>query len=508
MGGFRRQRARKLNPLATALRSPQDAGLALDPSGKFGHLPVITYQSTQGDLHFALQSSRELPQQTARPRDVAVVIDTSASQAGRSLVNARLVLEEPEQSCSSGRPDQRLDGEHPGHDEEPDRRLPDAQGRQGRRRDQLLGPQGVRRRAPPDLKDGLRKVVRRFGPQASRQQVLLFLGDGESCLNPLTDADRSALAADMASREIAFFPVPLGSRLDPANLHGLASATGGTVVRMLGEESPAKFLPKLTAAFDAPIFYPTKASFSAEVTAAMPERLPPLRGDAPTLVAGLLTPGAKTVGVTAEGLLAGKKHTITISEPVPASEASNYFLVGVVHQWQSADKSAPALVRADRSLALAFEQTRLAKEEVLTQAHWALSQNPARRGRPPVRGCPQDRPARSRVSDRPQGRRQAEGRSDYPGTTPATAERPNSIGVRVSKGQSGAVQVVRQNLDVLANQQPPAALPPPEGVVPPPAAVPPPPAGADLLDLERRRRLVQEQQVKQIVDDTVARAAN
>ena len=69
------------------------------------------------------------------------------------------------------------------------------------------------------------------------------------------------------------------------------------------------------------------------------------------------------------------RHTLTISEPVPAADAGNYFLVQLVHQWQSADRSAPALVRADRSLALSFEQTRLARDEVLTQAHWALSQN-------------------------------------------------------------------------------------------------------------------------------------
>ena len=37
----------------------------------------------------------------------------------------------------------------------------------------------------------------------------LFLGDGESCLNPLSDADRAALAADMASHQVAFFAVPL-----------------------------------------------------------------------------------------------------------------------------------------------------------------------------------------------------------------------------------------------------------------------------------------------------------
>ena len=120
----------------------------------------------------------------------------------------------------------------------------------------------------------MRNILRGFDLQTSRQQIVLFLGDGESCLNPLSNADRSALAADMASRQVAFFAIPLGTRLDSSNLHGLASATGGAVVRLLGEESPAKFLPKLTAAFDAPIFYPTKTTFTADVTEALPVGCP------------------------------------------------------------------------------------------------------------------------------------------------------------------------------------------------------------------------------------------
>src|SRR5581483_5764784 len=56
--------------------------------------PVVTYQTLKGELHFALQLKADLPPAPPRPRDVAVVIDTSASQAGRPLQNARLVLEE------------------------------------------------------------------------------------------------------------------------------------------------------------------------------------------------------------------------------------------------------------------------------------------------------------------------------------------------------------------------------------------------------------------------------
>src|SRR5581483_6808199 len=79
---------RKPNLLAGAIRTPQDPGATPDdvtPGGRFAKQPVVTYQTLQGELHFALQLAPKLPAGSARPRDIAVVIDTSASQAGSPL---------------------------------------------------------------------------------------------------------------------------------------------------------------------------------------------------------------------------------------------------------------------------------------------------------------------------------------------------------------------------------------------------------------------------------------
>ena len=84
---------------------------------------------------------------------------------------------------------------------------------------------------------------------------------------------------------------------------------------------------------------------------------------------------AETIGLSVDGTVGGKPVTVTINEKVPAADIANYFLVSVVHQWRNGDHGAPAYVRADRALSLAYEQVRLAREEELTQAHWALSQN-------------------------------------------------------------------------------------------------------------------------------------
>src|SRR5260370_10130322 len=61
------------------------------------------------------------------------------------------------------------------------------------------------------------------------------------------------------------------------------------------------------------------------------------------------------------------------SEAVAVAEPDNFFLVGMVQQWKNA-KDQPALTRADRALAYAFEQSQLARADLLAGAEWALGE--------------------------------------------------------------------------------------------------------------------------------------
>jgi hypothetical protein len=68
-----------------------------------------------------------------------------------------------------------------------------------------------------------------------RQRILLFLGDGLSTHNPMSERtawplpSRWSIARSRSSG-------PLGIQLDPKNLHGLAHSTGGVVLRTRIEE--------------------------------------------------------------------------------------------------------------------------------------------------------------------------------------------------------------------------------------------------------------------------------
>ena len=82
------------NPVRPGQPARPDGGqLAEDLAvTKFSKLPVLTYQPRDGDLLFAWQVKPAVEPAPARPRDVLVVVDTSASQAGLPLRQARQIL--------------------------------------------------------------------------------------------------------------------------------------------------------------------------------------------------------------------------------------------------------------------------------------------------------------------------------------------------------------------------------------------------------------------------------
>ncbi|MBV9123860.1 MAG: hypothetical protein JO112_10925, partial [Planctomycetes bacterium] len=71
------------------------ASLAEDlAQSKFARGGIITYQAVNGDDHFALQLQPKLDPVPARPRDVLIMVDTSASQVGWPLRTAQMITEE------------------------------------------------------------------------------------------------------------------------------------------------------------------------------------------------------------------------------------------------------------------------------------------------------------------------------------------------------------------------------------------------------------------------------
>ncbi len=361
---------------------PDGAQIAEDLAvTKFSKLPLLTYQPRDADLLFAWQVKPTVAAAPARPRDVLVLVDTSASQAGLALRQSRQIITT-------------LAGSLKEHDRlsvwvanTPTSTRPLTRGFFAPNSDEVRDAASSLTEVEygagaTDIKNALNKSLATIAPaRNARQQMVLFLGDGESSFDPMTEDDRVALGARMDALDVFFFAVPLGLKVNPQNLHGLAALTGGAVVRLQEDLSKpdgrAEFQTRLTAALDTPVVKVQKFAFGDEIGEVYPTKLPPLRGDRLTLVMGKLAkPAAGAVSLSVNGAVAGRPVALNFTERLPAPQLEHYFLNMMIDQWRaSPHKAAPAMLQSDRALALASTQIKLYRDEFLVQAVWAITQS-------------------------------------------------------------------------------------------------------------------------------------
>ncbi len=335
------------------------------PINRFADQPLSLYQSTTGETLFALQVKPPLQALPARPLDLAVLVDTSASKAMGPLALASKIVEllvgklKPEDRLALWTVNVNPKRLSPGF-------------RTAKGLEQAL--KDLAREYPSgtaNLKQTLTDVTTTFPDEPGRQKAIVLLGDGQSLANPISAAERVKLCGEMVERQVSFFCVPLGPNLEPGNLHGFANGTGGKVVRLPSGESLAAVVPGLLTAIAEPVLYPSQVAFPATVVESLPTRLPPLRRDTPTLVVGKLhKPGAR-LEYTVAGKLGGQPVQLKMAQAVPAADPDNFFLMHMVKQWRE-QKDRPALIQADRALVLSDKQNQLARVDLLSKAEWAM----------------------------------------------------------------------------------------------------------------------------------------
>ena len=150
---------------------------------------------------------------------------------------------------------------------------------------------------------------------------------------PSTAPTAPAWPLTWLKRQIAFFAVPLGERLDPANLHGLVNGSGGKVVRLGLHEGVDALVPRLLETFAEPILYPAKVQWPAEVAEFFPDAVAaPAAATAPTLVVGKLNQAGRPASTTQRGQAAwpARKSPSRLGHAVPAADVDNFFLVNIV----------------------------------------------------------------------------------------------------------------------------------------------------------------------------------
>ncbi len=470
-------------------------------AAKFAKQPVVTYVPQSGEHLFGAQLKPNLPAVSALPRDLLVLVDTSASQAGLPFGTARRLVRALTENLAAADQIDLWTVNIP----EATRSL--TGGFQPARSDAVAGAvknletseyaSGV-----CDLKGAITKAIKNFDIRADRQPIVLLLGDGESAYDPITTSERYQIAQDLVNQKIAFFAVPLGLQLNPMNLHGFPSATGGMVIRMAANEKASELSNRVLHTVSAPILYPTSFKLGKGITEAYPTKLPPLRGDLPTLMIGKYTDAA-SFDMTIAGTIAGRDTSVVIHEAMAPSEHENIFLVAMVDQWRHANnKAAPALIRADRAFAYAYQQTKLTHEEYLTQAHWALSEDKIA-----VAGKLFE--LASKVD--PYDHEAVNGLAVVKKLQDGSISRKQLLNAfKTAKAQADKIDAPFQSVrtdrvdlaTLLVNVE--QAPPPAPGAAPP--APPPPPSNEDLLRYAQQQRRLAEQQMADSVDRAIKNA--
>ena len=363
-----------VRPVAAAPERQADQNVA---ASKFDQGGIITYKTLKGETLFALQVKPQLPAVPVRKRDYLIIVCNTAAQAGEPGIATAQIADAVIETAG---PDDRVSLWVLST---PDHTKPLFTGFLHVKEDRHKLSKAIDRlknkefpAGDADLKTGLARAIKTFDVGEDRQRILLYLGDGQSVHNPIDGADRQALIQTMVKERIAFFPVPLGLSFDASNLHGFATGTGGAVLRTrVAEEKLPEALKRYQDAFAGAILYDARLKLPATVTQVFPKNLPPLRADVPTLVVGHIN-DAKSLNFTVSGTVDGRPGALNLdtTEKVPEAELDNYFLVSVVNQWERA-QTQPALIRADRALVLAYNNTRLLHDERLAEAQLALETN-------------------------------------------------------------------------------------------------------------------------------------
>ena len=314
---------------------------------------LFTYQAKGGPTYFAYSMTPSADQASARPSDVVVLFDTSASQTGAYRETAFAALES---ALAKLRPEDRValvaaDLEaRPIADKLLKAHSPELKAAVEKLRDEL--PLGT-----TDMEAVLVAAAKLFENGAETSRTVLYIGDGLSTANLLgTDAFR-ALVDQLRTERISVSSFAIGPRRDAALLAAIANQTGGNLyvdeplaladdsagisVERANEENlrrGTRIGEVLADWTRATVFWPVDVTLPAELGDVLPKQMPPLRTDRDTLVFGatdkqLVAPVA--IEIAAE--VAGKPTQLAWTAS-PAASSDNYAYLAQVVDSAHADE--------------------------------------------------------------------------------------------------------------------------------------------------------------------------
>src|SRR5688572_26960846 len=297
--------------LATALVLTLTAGA----SAQTANARLGTFEK-DGQQYFALSLLPQAKADAAQKNEVVILVDTSASQAGRyraeemAAVQAVLAQLSSEDRVQLMAVDMKATPMSAGF---VSARGPEMQAALNKLHGRT--PLGA-----TDLEAGLRTAAASFANGGTARTVV-YIGDAMSKANLVTDASFRELVSDLRGGQISVSSFMVGQERNVHLMATLANHTGGVVATEKPEE--------LGASLRAGVVWPSEAKLSSNVAASYPAEMPPVRTDRDSILVGSLNKSSP-VNVEMSGTMNGKPVKLTWNAAPEKSSEDFAFLPKLV----------------------------------------------------------------------------------------------------------------------------------------------------------------------------------
>lgn len=291
-----------------------------------GKVEIAPFSKPDGESFFALGFEIETPRASEEPRDIVILVDTSASQArgirdkGLETVKLLLGMLRPRDAVMIY-----------AVDIDPVPLTSDFVGPQSPQAEEALAK--LKARTPlgaTDLPAALGAVLTSFSKRPPAPRAAIYVGDGMSTANLLPVDVLKAASQKLNAARVPLSSFAIGPRLDTLLLGALANHTGGVVAVDYVDVDAKKYALFLSNAIRADVFWPINPKLPGNVVEFFPEEIPPLRTDRATILIGR-GKFAQATRIEWEVVGWGKSQKLGWTvEPKPSDDVNTY-LVELIH---------------------------------------------------------------------------------------------------------------------------------------------------------------------------------
>ncbi len=256
------------------------AASAAEPTAR-----LATYEKASGEKFFALSLAPVTAPAVADKTELVLLVDTSASQAGRFRDDSLTAVRELLSTLPANTTVKLM-----AIDVKPIALSTGFVAPNGQEMEAALAK--LNNRVPlgaTDLPAGVSSAMNSFEAGSAAAKHVIYFGDGMSKANLLTRQNFEPLVRQLSGRQVSVSSYAIGGDRNAAMLAALANQTGGNIVIDNDDpQAPQQAAAELTKTLSGTVVWPTAVTLPKAFAQSFPATLPPLRTDRDTILIGLL----------------------------------------------------------------------------------------------------------------------------------------------------------------------------------------------------------------------------